>query len=332
MNWPPELLAELPADFVHRLPAILKPAALEPLDNERLTTQQVAQWFQAPGWTAFRVNRLLTNPEQALWALRQSGLPCQAVPWYADAFITPAAHRDELTRHPLVAQGHLYLHNLSSMAAVLMLDPQPEEKVLDLAAAPGGKTLQIAALMQGRGQLSAVEAVRGRFFKLKEQLNRGGARFVRTFLMDGRRVAAKTGPRFDRVLLDAPCSGEARFRRDRPETFQRWSLRKVAQCQRKQRGLIVSAFQSLLPAGRLLYCTCSFAPEENEAVVQHLLQRFPDQVRLLDIELPLEPWQAGLLNWQGRSFDSQMFRCRRILPSDRQTALFLALIEKLEIG
>jgi 16S rRNA (cytosine1407-C5)-methyltransferase len=109
------------------------------------------------------------------------------------------------------------------MLAPLALAPRPGETVLDLAAAPGGKTLQLAALMQNSGRLSAVEAVKGRFFRLRANLERGGVTNARTFLMDGRAVGRKCPEMFDRVLLDAPCSSEARFSRLDPRSWAHWS-------------------------------------------------------------------------------------------------------------
>lgn len=288
---------------------------------------EIEQSFVEPKDAAFRVNRLLATPEEVCHELIASGLSVEPLSWLADGFYVPADQRSVLTRHRLVDAGHVYVHNPSSMLAAFVLDPQPGETVMDLAAAPGGKTLHIAALMRGEGFLSAVEPVKARFYKLKENLRRGGAAFVRTYQMDGRRVPSKTGPRFDRVLLDAPCSGEARFHVTDADSYQNWSLRKVRECCGKQRGLLQAGFAALKPGGRMLYCTCSFAPEENEAVVASFLDDQPS-ARLSEIDLPIKNWQSGLAGWEGVLFPDAISYCRRILPNRLHDALFMALFEK----
>ncbi|MDP1564133.1 MAG: RsmB/NOP family class I SAM-dependent RNA methyltransferase [Pirellulaceae bacterium] len=307
----------LPTEFLERLARILGD----------VRSDVIEQSFFEPKAAAFRVNRLLAAPDETCRELLGDGLSLEPLGWLPDGFFVPADQRSMLTRHRLVDLGHIYIHNPSSMLAALVLAPQPGETVMDLAAAPGGKTLHLAALMGEVGFLSAVEPILARFYKLKENLRRGGAAFVRTYQLDGRRVPAKTGPRFDRVLLDAPCSGEARFHVSDPDSFRNWSLRKIRQCRSKQSGLIQAGFASLKPGGRMLYCTCSFAPEENEAVVASLVQE-QRSCHLLEIELPIENWQAGLTAWEGLTFPESVRLCRRVLPNDLHDALFLALIEK----
>ncbi len=313
-------ISPLPSDFVQRLTTII------PTDQH----STVFASFAEPKSVAFRVNRLLSTTQEVLVHLQAEGIDCQSVSWLPEAFTVADQQRSLLTRHEWVNAGKIYIHNLSSMMATMVLAPQPEETILDMAAAPGGKTLHMAAQMEGRGFLSAVEVVSSRFYKLKENLRRGGAAFVRTYLMDGRQVPRKTGPRFDRVLLDAPCSGEARFHQSQPDSFDKWSPRKIRECSRKQLGLIQAGFDALRPGGRMLYCTCSFAPEENEAIVQHLLDKRAPSCQLLEIDLPFANWQAGLAQWERWTFDPSLQQCRRILPTTDHDGLFMALIEKTE--
>ena len=183
--------------------------------------------------------------------------------------------RDVLVRHPAATTGRIYLVNPSSVLAVVALDPQPGETVLDLAAAPGGKTLMTAAKMRHTGTIAAVDPIKSRYFRMRANLARCGATNVRCRLVDGRSLGRRMPATFDRVLLDAPCSSEARFRAGVPATFAHWSPRKVRETTRKQRGLIRAAFACLKPGGTLVYCTCSFGRKENEGVVEYLLRREP---------------------------------------------------------
>lgn len=187
-------------------------------------------------------------------------------------------------RHPFHDAGLYYLQEPSAMVAAALLAPTPGEIVLDLAAAPGGKATHLASLMAGPAVAPHVSALRrsldadgllvandvhaGRARLLAENLARWGAVNVLVTQDEPERVAAAFGPVFDRVLIDAPCSGEGMFRRR--EGIE-WSESIVAACARRQHGIMAVAPELVRPGGRLLYATCTFAPEENEAVIAGFL-------------------------------------------------------------
>ena len=183
--------------------------------------------------------------------------------------------REGVVRHPAATTGRIYVVNPSSVLAVVALDPQPGETVLDLAAAPGGKTLITAARMRNTGAITAVDPIKSRYYRMRANLERCGATNVHCRLDDGRNLKRGMAATFDRVLLDAPCSSEARFRAGSAATYNHWSPRKVRETTKKQRGLIRAAFDCLKPGGTLVYCTCSFGRKENEGVVEYLLRREP---------------------------------------------------------
>ncbi|MFK7929538.1 MAG: RsmB/NOP family class I SAM-dependent RNA methyltransferase, partial [Myxococcota bacterium] len=188
--------------------------------------------------------------------------------------------------------------------------------------------LHLAAQMDNRGRLACVEAIKPRFFRLKANLERGGVTCARLYLKDGRRVGGAVPARFDRVLLDAPCSSEAQFRAESPETWAHWSPRKIKEQARKQRGLLLSAWQALKPGGRLVYATCSLAPEEDEVVLSHLLQR-ADDVRVIPPDLADNvPAHPGLTEWAGKALDPRLVGARRIRPTAEFDAFFFAVLHK----
>lgn len=306
-------LQALPVAFTERLGRILPPVHLP----------AVLAGFGRTKPATLRLNPLRGEPADTHAELQAAGFRLTAMPWLAEAFEVPAEQRPALTRCAALEAGRIYLQNPASLLAALALDPQPGERVLDLAAAPGGKSLHLAALMANQGQISAVEAVRERFFKLRANLERGGVRIARTYLMDGRAVGHKVPGRFDRVLLDAPCSSEARFHLDRPLSWAHWSPRKIRELAHKQRGLLASGFRALKPGSVLLYCTCAFAPEENELVVQDLLNRCAGEVRIEPLALPIPNTQPGLTQWGDRVLDPALSRAVRILPEGGMDALFL---------
>lgn len=251
-------------------------------------------------------------------------LPGEPIPGMERCGAVPAADREALLADAAVTDGALYPINPSSVLAARALGARPGEEVLDLAAAPGGKTLILAAAMGNSGRIAAVEAVKGRFHRMRANLERLGVTNVQLYLADGRSIGRKVPERFDRVLLDAPCSSEARIRLDEPSSYAHWKPRKIRETARKQRGLIRSAFAALKPGGEMLYCTCAFAPEENELVVAYLLGAEPAAV-LLTLDVPGHP---GLTCWEGRELDPRLERTRRILPDDLFDGFFIARIGK----
>lgn len=182
-------------------------------------------------------------------------------------------------KHPYHAAGLYYIQEPSAMSAVELLDPQPGEKVLDLAAAPGGKATHIAAKMKGKGLLLANEIHPGRAAILSENIERFGIPNGIVISSAPDELVDAFSNRFDRIMLDAPCSGEGMFRKE-PETIQEWSLDHVAMCARRQLDILRSAAKLLKPGGTLVYSTCTFSREENEEVIEKFLSIHDDFERI----------------------------------------------------
>jgi 16S rRNA (cytosine1407-C5)-methyltransferase len=309
----------LPGRFVERLRRIVPPArwaaCLSTLSGEPATV--------------LRVNTLVIDPPGLASELRGQGFALEPVPWKFDAFAVPAAQRRSLTECTACREGRIYLQNPSSMVPPLLLDPQPGEEVLDLAAAPGGKTLQLACQMRDQGRIAAVERSRTRFFRLRALLALHRVTSVRTYLKDGTQVWRACPERFSRVLLDAPCAGEARFTTRAPQTYAHWSEKRIPRLQRQQSRLLYSAVQSLKPGGVLVYSTCSFAPEENEEVVDRALEQSRGALRVEAVEVPFANAQPGLGEWQGRPFHPDLARAVRILPDGLMMGFFVCRLLKL---
>lgn len=308
----------LPPAFLARLEALV-PAAHR---------ASVLSAFDRPRAAGFRVNTLRATTDAVLPALRAAGLAPRPLPWMEHGYYVPAADRQRLLETPACRDGALYLQNPSSMVPVVCLRPRPGERILDLTAAPGSKTLQIACAMRGEGELAAVEVVRARYYKLRDNLAAQGATGVRTFLRDGTSVWRHRPEYFDRVLLDAPCSSEGRFHTADPASWAYWSPRKIREMSRKQRRLIYSAVQCLRPGGVLVYSTCSFAPEENEATLHHALRKFGDALEVEPLGLELPAMQPALSAWEGRRFDPRIAPARRILPDGVMEGFFVARLRK----
>jgi len=235
--------------------------------------------LEGPPQVGLRVNTLKCSVREFE---RLSPWRLTPVPWCASGFLLTEPARPGL--HPLHRAGVYYLQEPSAMAVAEAVAPEPGEWVLDLAAAPGGKATQLASLMQNRGLLVANEVTRGRVRALGENLERWGARNTVITSESVSKLAERWGAVFDRVLLDAPCSGEGMFRKSE-EARSGWSEHTVAACAARQGGLLEEAARLVRPGGVLVYSTCTFAPEENEAVVAQFLSTTPE-FRPLPLTLP----------------------------------------------
>lgn len=308
----------LPPVFLDRLKNILPSDHLEAC----LAT------FAAPQVTSFRVNTLKATREEVLADLERLTININAVVWFENAFWVSEKERTTLLNTPLYKTQKIYIQNLSSMVPPLLLAPEANEEILDLTAAPGSKTLQMACMMGNTGTIAAVEVVRKRFFQLQANLKAQGATNVRTFLKDGTTVWRHRPNHFDKVLLDAPCSTEARFRLNDPDTFKYWSLRKIQEQAYKQEKLLESAVLSLRNGGCLVYSTCSFAPEENERVLHRVLSRFEGSLSIVPFSMEFPNQQDGLTTWQGENFHADLRHTKRILPNALMEGFFVAKLQK----
>lgn len=225
--------------------------------------------YEAPPRAGLRVNALKLEPEafraRSPWALKP-------VPWCPTGFLIADDARPG--RHPYHAAGLYYLQEPSAMAVAEALDIRPGQLVLDLAASPGGKATHIAALLRGEGTLVANEVVPSRIKPLGENLERLGATNVVLTNEEPARLADRLGPAFDRVLLDAPCSGEGMFRKSLV-AIREWSPEHVSGSAARQAKILEAAARLVRPGGLLLYSTCTFAPEENERQIAGFLARHP---------------------------------------------------------
>ena len=308
----------IPVEFLNRLKDLVSP--------DRLS--EVEEAMQSPRATGFRVNTLRSNLSEVKEGLDTSGIDAIPFSWIPSGMWVSHKQRAALLASEVYIRQKIYVQNQASMVPPVVLAPKPGERVLDLAAAPGSKTLQIACMMDQQGEIAAVDAVKKRFFKLRDNLTAQGASEVKTFLKDGRSVWKNRPEYFDRVLLDAPCSSEGRFHINDPESYAYWSPRKIKEMARKQKRLLYSAFQCVRPGGMVVYSTCSYAPEENEAVVHSLLKRFGDAVEIAPLELEIESMAAPHLNWAGKTFDPQIKHARRILPGYHTDGFFVCKLIK----
>ncbi|MFH1064450.1 MAG: RsmB/NOP family class I SAM-dependent RNA methyltransferase [Candidatus Woesearchaeota archaeon] len=250
------------------------------------------------------------------------------IPWCKDGFwiehrgIGEEKRRDvgNMIEHVL---GYVYVQEAASMIPPLVLDPQPGERVLDMCAAPGSKTTQIAQYMKNKGVLVANDVMGLRLASLGVNLQRCGVLNVIMTRMQGNRFY---NVEFDRILVDAPCSGTGTIRKSL-KTIDMWNLKLASHLAKTQRTLVRTAFSILKPGGTMVYSTCTLEPEEDEGIVDYILKEFPEaSVEEIDLDIKRSPC---VTQFEGKTYSDEVKKCLRIWPQDNDTeGFFVAKIRK----
>lgn len=214
-------------------------------------------------------------------------------------------------------EAHFYIQNYSSYLCALNLEVKAGQRVLDMCAAPGGKSINLANFMQNTGYLACNEMSRDRFFILQKNLKNYGVN-AKVFMKDGKNIGNLCPLKFDKILLDAPCSTFAKIGFDLEKSYK--EIKNIAKTQKK---LLHSALKALKIGGELVYSTCTFTKEENEEVIENALKS-EFKLELLDIDLENVEAKAG----QSEEF-AGISKCRRILPSLDYDGFFIAKLRKL---
>ena len=247
--------------------------------------------YERPARRALRFDPAKVAAGEQARLLEAMGIEAEPVPWAADAWYYP----EDATpgKHPFHTLGLYYIQEASAMLPATLLEVEPGERVLDLCAAPGGKTTQLAAALRGRGLLLANEVHPARAKVLSQNVERWGSAGVVVTREEPARLAARFPAFFDKVLVDAPCSGEGMFRKDEQARGE-WSEEAVRRCAARQQNILESAAAMVAPGGLLCYSTCTFSEEENEETVAAFLSRHRD-FRQIDLRKRLGPASAGIV-------------------------------------
>lgn len=267
-------MAELPARFEERMRELLGDeyqAFAASYDKERVQGLRF-NGLKAEG--GLETEWEITGaPALAERIRRETGLSLERIPWVKEGYYYAAGGRPG--KHPFHEAGLYYIQEPSAMAVVELLDPRPGERVLDLCAAPGGKSSHIASRLRGQGFLLANEIHPSRARILSQNMERMGVRNCVVSNEDSGRLAQRFESFFHRIVVDAPCSGEGMFRKDE-EARSQWSEEHVRMCAARQGEILDNAASMLIPGGRMVYSTCTFAPEEDEGTVLEFLRRHPE--------------------------------------------------------
>jgi NOL1/NOP2/sun family putative RNA methylase len=263
---------------------------------------------EQPIRTSIRVNTLKTSAGVVLHRLQNKGVTLEEIPWLNDGFHADfnGASPGALLEHML---GFYYVQGVPSMTAVSALDPQPGDIVLDLAAAPGGKTTHISQMMQNTGMVIAIEQDRQRMASLQSNIIRCGV--TNTMVLRGDAKKLDNLP-FEpgKILLDAPCSGEGLIPLD-PSRKTSKTMADIRFCATREDEMLEAAVNVLAEGGIMVYSTCSIAPEENEYIVDDVLKRHPE---MEIVQIPTEFGSPGYSEPYGIKLNESLKLARRFLP------------------
>lgn len=282
-----------------------------------------------------RCNTLKISPENLMKRLKNKGWNVnQPYKEYPEIIlIDQDLGPGELGRAIEHVLGYYYIQEICSMMSVIALAPKPGEFILDLCASPGSKTTQIAAKMDNQGTLIANDLKFDRIAILASNLERCGVSNCIITRKDAIALCSnlsKAGYKFDKILLDAPCSGEGTLRSS-PKTFLMWNEKVVNNLGRQQKKLLAFALKCLKKGGTLVYSTCTHAPEEDESVVNFALKNFPVKVEKISLPLKCRP---GLNSWENDEFDKEVNKVCRIYPQDNDSEGFfvskMTLLEEVK--
>jgi NOL1/NOP2/sun family putative RNA methylase len=308
-----EAREKLPKKFMENMYNMFSPGTVDKVVSAMLSDR----------YTTLRVNTIKYNIQDLMKYFKENNIKFERVPWYNDALIIKNVREKEIQKLDIYEKGYIYIQSLPSMVPPIVLNPKAGEKVLDLTAAPGSKTTQMAALMENKGQIIANELDKIRCERLKYNVEVQGASIIEVINGRGELLGKNYENCFDKVLLDAPCSGEGRFDARSVITYKNWSEKTVRDLAKLQKKLFKSAYTALKQNEIMVYSTCTLNKEENEAVLNWALENL--NIKLLDINIEIKDAIPAFNDNTNNSVDKAI----RILPSKTMEGFFVAKLQKI---
>lgn len=303
---------KLPGDFIKELYETYSPGVAD----------KILYGMIADRFTTLRVNTIKYDSQSLMSCFRENNIKFDRVTWYNEGFIIKNSRERDIEKLDIYEKGYISFQSLSSMVPPLVLEPKPGEKILDLTAAPGSKTTQIAAIMNNEGYILANELDKIRSEKLKAKVEVMGASIVDVVTGRGEKIGDEYPEHFDRVLLDTPCSGEGRFVVGDASTTRYWSKKEVEKLSRIQKKLLESANKALKMNGVMVYSTCTLNKEENEEIINFAVNTLNMEILNFDLKI------NGAMQGFNEGMEKTINRAIRILPSKEMEGFFICKLRK----
>ncbi len=254
-------------ETIAKLPTFLISMLEEQYGKEN--TKKIITGYTSNRVVSFRINTLKTNVEDVLNLLNIEKIEYELVPWSNSAVIIKNVKEKEIQELDIYKEGKIYLQNLSSMLPPIILEPKYNADILDMAAAPGGKTTQMAALSENKSHITACEMNSIRAERLKYNIEKQGATCVYCMVKDARNIDSFFS--FNQILLDAPCSGSGTLDINNKKLNDTFTMKLINKSQNSQLALLKKAITILKPGGEMVYSTCSILSCENEEIINKVI-------------------------------------------------------------
>lgn len=292
----------------NQIPQFFKEMLLVQYGEE--TTNKIIDGYSKQRLVTLRINTIKSSKDNIKAKLQETGIETEDVSWYEDGLIIKNAREDEIKKLDIYENGEIYLQSLSSMLPPIILQPKAKENILDMAAAPGGKTTEIATLTQNKAFITACEKNKIRAERLKFNLQKQGVGCVNVMLEDARKLSDFFS--FDKILLDAPCSGSGTI-----SVFDTgFNKELIDRSSKTQEELLKKALKILKKGGELVYSTCSILEQENERVLRKVVQKSGAEI------VPIEPLDG--VPTLPTTIDGTLSVC----PTELYEGFFVAKIKK----
>lgn len=294
------------------IPSFLKEKLITQYGEE--ITKKIIKGYMAKRKTTLRVNTLKTSLHNVIDVLDKNNIKFKRVNWYNDALIIENANESDIQNLDIYKNGEIYLQSLSSMLPPLILNPQEKTDILDMAAAPGGKTTQIATIVNNNASITACELNKIRAERLKYNIEKQGAKAY-VMVTDARRIDSFFS--FDNILLDAPCSGSGTLNLNTGISEKNFSLNLISKSVKAQTALLEKALKILKPGCEMVYSTCSILQEENEEILEKVLSKNKAKIVPIDFESKDLP-----------SLPTRIMGTLCVAPNELYEGFFIAKIKK----
>ncbi len=306
-----------PEAFINKMAKMLTEAELEKLKTA----------LDTPLRKSIRVNTLRGTTKEVVESLESYEYVVDKMPWYKYGYFIKTAKKQAIGNTYDHYLGKIYVQEASSMLPVIALDPKEGEYILDMAAAPGSKTTQMCMHMKNTGIIVANEPSIQRISPLQDNLDRSGCINCCITRNDGRKFSHYTGM-FDKVLLDAPCSGEGTFQKDIKARYV-WSQNKVIENSRLQKQLLDSAIACTKKGGTIIYSTCTLSPEEDEAIIDYALNKY-DNISLEKVSFEGLETSQGRTEFDGKEYNKEVKKVIKLWPQKTNIEGFFVCKMKID--
>lgn len=307
-----EIKRRLPEKFIDELYEMYSP----------VTVDKILLGMTDDRYLTLRVNTIKYSIYDLMKYFRERNIKFERVSWYSDALVIKNAKEKDIQKLDIYEKGYIYFQSLSSMVPPLALNPKKGEKILDMTAAPGSKTTEMVALMENDGEILANELDKIRCERLKYNVQMQGADIVTVINRRGEKLGDEYVEAFDKVLLDAPCSGEGRFVATKVQTYRGWSEKTVNDLVKLQKKLFESAYKALKHGGVMVYSTCTINRYENEKLLDWALENFDIQIKNVGLEI------KDVIPGDNTGINKDVNKAIKILPSKSMEGFFVSLIYK----